>query len=42
MTADVVRTLSAYGPRRFYILNTGISTLRALEPAAAHSLPKAS
>ena len=35
MTADVVRTLSAYGPRRFYILNTGISTVRALEPAAA-------
>ncbi len=23
MTADVVRTLSAYGPRRFYVLNTG-------------------
>jgi creatinine amidohydrolase len=35
MTADVVRTLSAYGPRRFYVLNTGVSTIRALEPAAA-------
>ena len=35
MTADVVRTLSAYGPRRFYVLNTGVSTVRALEPAAA-------
>ena len=35
MTADVVRTLSAYGPRRFYVLNTGVSTVRALQPAAA-------
>ncbi len=35
MTADVVRTLSAYGPRRFYILNTGVSTTRALDPAVA-------
>ncbi len=35
MTADVVRTLSAYGPRRFYVLNTGVSTTRALDPAAA-------
>ncbi len=33
MTSDVVRTLSAYGPRRFYILNTGVSTVRALQPA---------
>ena len=35
MTADVVRTLAAYGPRRFYILNTGVSTVRALDPAVA-------
>jgi creatinine amidohydrolase len=35
MTAEVVRTLSAYGPRRFYVLNTGVSTVRALQPAAA-------
>ncbi len=35
MTADVVRTLSAYGPRRFYVLNTGVSTTRALDPAVA-------
>jgi len=35
MTADVVRTLSGYGPRRFYVLNTGVSTARALDPAAA-------
>jgi creatinine amidohydrolase len=34
MTAEVVRTLAGYGPRRFYIVNTGISTVRALEPAA--------
>lgn len=31
---DVVRSLARYGPRRFYALNTGISTLRALRPAA--------
>jgi creatinine amidohydrolase len=35
MTADVVRTLAAYGPRRFYVLNTGVSTVRALDPAVA-------
>jgi creatinine amidohydrolase len=35
MTAEVVRTLSAYGPRRFYVLNTGVSTARALDPAVA-------
>jgi creatinine amidohydrolase len=34
MTAEVVRSLARYGPRRFYILNTGISTLAALSPAA--------
>ena len=31
---DVCRGLSRFGPRRFYALNTGVSTLRALEPAA--------
>ena len=34
LVVDVVRTLAAYGPRRFYVLNTGVSTLRALRPAA--------
>jgi creatinine amidohydrolase len=32
--AQVVRSLARHGPRRFYALNTGISTLRALRPAA--------
>lgn len=32
---QVVRSLAQHGPRRFYVLNTGISTTRALEPAAA-------
>jgi creatinine amidohydrolase len=32
--ADIVRSLAHYGPRRFYILNTGISTLRPLHQAA--------
>lgn len=35
LTAEVVRTLARYGPRRFYVLNTGISTARALDPAVA-------
>src|SRR5579871_1441812 len=33
MFTDVVRSLAQYGPRRFYILNTGISTLRPLSAA---------
>jgi creatinine amidohydrolase len=35
LTVDVVRSLARHGPRRFYVLNTGVSTVRALEPAAA-------
>jgi creatinine amidohydrolase len=35
LTADVARSLARFGPRRFYVLNTGISTVRALQPAAA-------
>ncbi len=29
----IVRTLAGHGPRKFYILNTGVSTVRALTPA---------
>jgi len=32
---DIVGSLAHYGPRRFYILNTGISTLQPLTQAAA-------
>lgn len=35
LTIDVVRSIARHGPRRFYALNTGVSTVRALEPAAA-------
>lgn len=35
MLTDIVRSLARYGPRRFYILNTGISTLVPLKEAAA-------
>ena len=35
MTVDICRSLARYGPRRFYVLNTGVSTNRALQPAAA-------
>ena len=34
-TVEIVRSLARYGPKRFYVLNTGVSTSRALEPAAA-------
>lgn len=34
-TIDICRSLARYGPRRFYALNTGVSTVRALAPAAA-------
>jgi creatinine amidohydrolase len=34
LMVDICRSLARYGPRRFYALNTGVSTLRALKPAA--------
>jgi len=34
MVVDVCRSLARFGPRRFYVLNTGVSTKRALAPAA--------
>jgi creatinine amidohydrolase len=30
MMVDIVHSLARYGPRRFYALNTGVSTMRAL------------
>lgn len=34
LVIDICRSLARHGPRRFYVLNTGVSTLRALKPAA--------
>jgi creatinine amidohydrolase len=34
LTTEVALSLSRFGPRRFYVLNTGISTSRAIQPAA--------
>src|SRR5882762_2746991 len=34
MLVEVVRSLAGYGPRRFYVINEGITTLFALESAA--------
>ena len=34
MVVDICRSLARFGPRRFYVLNTGVSTVRALKPAA--------
>lgn len=33
LVVDICRSLAHYGPKKFYILNTGISTVRALTPA---------
>src|SRR6185295_15227882 len=34
LMVDICRSLHRHGPRRFYALNTGVSTVRALQPAA--------
>jgi creatinine amidohydrolase len=34
MIVEVCLTLSDYGPKRFYVINEGISTVAALQPAA--------
>ena len=34
LVVEICRSLARHGPRRFYVLNTGISTLAALKPAA--------
>jgi len=34
LIVDICRGLARFGPRRFYALNTGVSTIRALQPAA--------
>ena len=34
MVVEICRTLAAHGPRRFYIINTGISTIKSLSDAA--------
>ena len=33
LTTEVAVSLARFGPRRFYVLNTGISTSRAIDPA---------
>ncbi len=35
VTADICRSLSRYGVKRFYVINIGLSTNAALEPAVA-------
>jgi creatinine amidohydrolase len=34
LVVDICRSLARHGPRRFYIINTGVSTVDALKPAA--------
>jgi creatinine amidohydrolase len=33
LLVDICRSLAPFGPRRFYVLNTGVSTVHALRPA---------
>ena len=35
LVVDICTSLAAHGPKRFYVLNTGVSTVNALKPAAA-------
>lgn len=32
---DIIRTLSGFGPKRFYVINIGVSTIPALQQAAS-------
>ncbi len=34
VVVDIVRSLAGYGPRRFYVLNTGVSTMRPLQASS--------
>lgn len=34
VVAEIVRSIARYGPRRFYVLNTGVSTARPLKATA--------
>jgi creatinine amidohydrolase len=34
MVTEIVRSIAHYGPRKFYLINTGISTLRPLKQSA--------
>jgi creatinine amidohydrolase len=34
MVVEICRTLASHGPRRFYIINTGVSTIKPLSEAA--------
>ena len=34
LVAEICRSIARYGPRRFYVLNTGVSTLRPLKATA--------
>jgi creatinine amidohydrolase len=35
MVADVIRSIAAHGPRKFYVLNTGVSTIAPLKATQA-------
>jgi creatinine amidohydrolase len=35
MVADIIRSIAGHGPRRFYVLNTGVSTIAPLQATQA-------
>lgn len=40
LVIDICLSLAAYGPRRFYAVNTGLSTVRALKTTAGYLAPE--
>jgi creatinine amidohydrolase len=40
LVVDICTSLAAFGPRRFYVLNTGVSTVRPLQAAADALAPQ--
>jgi creatinine amidohydrolase len=40
LMVDICRSLARYGPRKFYVLNTGLSTVRPVHRAPIQRLPQ--
>ena len=40
LLVDICRSLARYGPRKFYVLNTGLSTIRPLQDTADRLAPE--
>ena len=42
LLVDICRSLARYGPRKFYVLNTGLSTIKPLQETADRLAPRES